>query len=135
MHSSTGSMLDIWKYRDTCERSITILHGIAILRYIDYQMRRTVLDDISKQCMYRTIRYLQKSSISKHFAKPRYRGSYYRRFDAQYRTRILVSLIAKRFLAILKYRGIDTIQKVAFTTTKTSRKRDKRRSLESKTDM
>ena len=33
---SAGSILDISKYRDTCERSILILHGIAILRYIEY---------------------------------------------------------------------------------------------------
>ena len=32
---SPGSILDISKYRDTCERSISILHGIAILRYIE----------------------------------------------------------------------------------------------------
>ena len=31
--TSTGSILDISKYRDTCERSISILGGIAILRY------------------------------------------------------------------------------------------------------
>ena len=34
--SSAGSILDILKYRDTCERSISILGGIAILRYIEY---------------------------------------------------------------------------------------------------
>ena len=28
---SAGSILDISKYRDTCERSISILGGIAIL--------------------------------------------------------------------------------------------------------
>ena len=33
--SSAGSILDISKYRDTCERSISILGGIAILRYIE----------------------------------------------------------------------------------------------------
>ena len=33
--SSAGSILDISKYRDTCERSISILDGIAILRYIE----------------------------------------------------------------------------------------------------
>ena len=32
---SAGSILDISKYRDTCERSISILDGIAILRYIE----------------------------------------------------------------------------------------------------
>ena len=29
--NSAGSILDISKYRDTCERSISILDGIAIL--------------------------------------------------------------------------------------------------------
>ena len=33
---SAGSILDVSKYRDTCERSISILGGIAILRYIEY---------------------------------------------------------------------------------------------------
>ena len=33
MWSSAGSIHDISKYRDTCERSISILGGIAILRY------------------------------------------------------------------------------------------------------
>ena len=33
---SAGSILDISKYRDTHERSISILGGIAILRYIEY---------------------------------------------------------------------------------------------------
>ena len=33
--ASAGSVLDISKYRDTCERSISILGGIAILRYIE----------------------------------------------------------------------------------------------------
>ena len=33
--TSAGSILDISKYRDTCERSISILDGIAILRYIE----------------------------------------------------------------------------------------------------
>ena len=35
MRCSAGSILDISKYRDTCERSISILDGIAILRYIE----------------------------------------------------------------------------------------------------
>ena len=35
MSTSAGSILDISKYRDTCERSISILDGIAILRYIE----------------------------------------------------------------------------------------------------
>ena len=38
--SSAGSILDISKYRDTCERSISILGGIAILRYIEYRMNQ-----------------------------------------------------------------------------------------------
>ena len=38
--SSAGSILDISKYRDTCERSISILGGIAILRYIEYRMNK-----------------------------------------------------------------------------------------------
>ena len=33
--TSAGLILDISKYRDTCERSISILDGIAILRYIE----------------------------------------------------------------------------------------------------
>ena len=37
---SAGSILDISKYRDTCERSISILGGIAILRYIEYRMNQ-----------------------------------------------------------------------------------------------
>ena len=32
---SAGSILDISKYRDTCEHSISILLGMAILRYIE----------------------------------------------------------------------------------------------------
>ena len=47
MHGSAGSILDISKYRDTCERSIPIIHGIAILRYIEYPMRHMIRDDIS----------------------------------------------------------------------------------------
>ena len=37
LSSAAGSILDISKYRDTCERSISILDGIAILRYIEYR--------------------------------------------------------------------------------------------------
>ena len=37
MHGSAGSILDITKYRDTCERSIPILHGVTILQYIEYK--------------------------------------------------------------------------------------------------
>ena len=48
MHGSVGSIIDISMYRDTCVRSIPILHCIAILRYIEYRMRRTSLN------MYRT---------------------------------------------------------------------------------
>ena len=36
VYTSAGSILDISKYRDTCERSISILDGIAILRYVSY---------------------------------------------------------------------------------------------------
>ena len=45
---SAGSILDISKYRDTCKRSISILGGIAILRYIEYRMNqfRRYLGDI-----------------------------------------------------------------------------------------
>ena len=35
LRGSAGSILDISKYRDTYERSISILDGIAILRYIE----------------------------------------------------------------------------------------------------
>ena len=37
MHDSAGSILDISKNCDTCERTITIRHGIAIIRYIEYR--------------------------------------------------------------------------------------------------
>ena len=40
VHTSAGSILDISKYLDTCERSISILGGIAILRYIEYRMNQ-----------------------------------------------------------------------------------------------
>ena len=56
--TSAGSILDISKYRDTCERSISILDGIAILRYIEYRMIKRYLDDISYDPEYRPIRYL-----------------------------------------------------------------------------
>ena len=39
--ASAGSILDISKYRDTCERSISIFGGIAILRYIEYRMNQS----------------------------------------------------------------------------------------------
>ena len=43
---SAGSILDISKYRDTCERSISILGGIAILRSIAYRSIIRFLGDI-----------------------------------------------------------------------------------------
>ena len=43
---SAGSILDRSKYRDTCERSISILGSIAILRSIEYRMNRCLPDDI-----------------------------------------------------------------------------------------
>ena len=57
-NNSAGSILDTSKYRDTCERSISILHGIAILRYIEYRMIRRYLGDISYDPVYRIIRYI-----------------------------------------------------------------------------
>ena len=42
--TSAGSILDISKYRDTCERSISILDGIAITSI--YRMIRRYLGDI-----------------------------------------------------------------------------------------
>ena len=57
--ASAGSILDISKYRNTCEPSILILHGIAILRRIEYRMIRRYLGDISYDPEYRTIRYLR----------------------------------------------------------------------------
>ena len=53
--ASAGSILDISKYRDTCERSISILDGIAILRYIEYRMIGRYLGDISYDPEYRPI--------------------------------------------------------------------------------
>ena len=52
MLTSAGSILDISKYRDTCECLI------SILRYIEYRMIRRYLGDISYDPEYRTIRYL-----------------------------------------------------------------------------
>ena len=75
--SSAGSILDISKYRDTCERSISILDGIAILRYIEYRMIRRYLDDISYDPRYRPIRYLNNRRYGSIARKPRYRDSYY----------------------------------------------------------
>ena len=51
--ASAGSILDISKYRDTCERSISILDGIEIL--IEYRMIRRYLGDISYDPEYRPI--------------------------------------------------------------------------------
>ena len=58
-YSSAGSILDILKYRDTCERSISILRGIAILRYIEYRMIRRYLSEITYDPEYRPIRNLK----------------------------------------------------------------------------
>ena len=44
--TSAGSILDISKYRDTCERSISILGSIAILRSIEDRMNRCLPVDI-----------------------------------------------------------------------------------------
>ena len=75
--TSAGSILDISKYRDTCERSISILDGIAILRYIEYRMIRRYLDDISYDPRYRPIRYLNNRRYGSIARKPRYRDTYY----------------------------------------------------------
>ena len=77
MSTSAGSILDISKYRDTCERSISILDGIAILRYIEYRMIRRYLDDISYDPRYRPIRYLNNRRYGSIARKPRYRETYY----------------------------------------------------------
>ena len=74
---SAGSILDISKYRDTCERSISILDGIAILRYIEYRMIRRYLDDISYDPRYLPIRYLNNRRYGSIARKPRYRDTYY----------------------------------------------------------
>ena len=67
LQTSAGSILDISKYRDTCERSISILGGIAILWYIEYRMNqwsvRRYLGDIQVSSIewnieYRMIRFL-----------------------------------------------------------------------------
>ena len=59
--TSAGSILDISKYRDTCERSISILGGIAILRYIEYRMNqwsvRRYLGDIQVSSIEWNIEY------------------------------------------------------------------------------
>ena len=51
--TSAGSILDISKYRDTCELSISILHGIAILRYNHISNDQTILG-----------RYIVRSGVS-----------------------------------------------------------------------
>ena len=73
---SAASILDISKYRDTCERSISILDGIAILRYIEYRMIRRYLGDISYDPEYRPIRYLNNRRYGSIARKPRYRNTY-----------------------------------------------------------
>ena len=75
--NGAGSILDISKYRDTCERSISILDGIAILRYIEYRMIRRYLGDISYDPEYRPIRYLNNRRYGSIARKPRYRDTYY----------------------------------------------------------
>ena len=77
MSTSAGSILDISKYRDTCERSISILDGIAILRYIEYRMIRRYLGDISYDPENRPIRYLNNRRYGSIARKPRYRDTYY----------------------------------------------------------
>ena len=68
--TSAGSILDISKYRDTCEHSISILDGIAILRYIEYRMIRRYLGDISYDLEYRSIRYLNNRRYGSIARKP-----------------------------------------------------------------
>ena len=75
--TSAGSILDISKYRDTCERSISILDGIAILRYIDYRMIRRYLGDISYDPEYRPIQYLNNRRYGSIARKPRHCDTYY----------------------------------------------------------
>ena len=61
----TNWRLDISKYRDTCERSISILDGITILRYIEYRMIRRYLGDISydpEQCLSQDLDFFKKRS-------------------------------------------------------------------------
>ena len=77
LHTSAGSILDMSKYCDTCERSISILDGIAILRYIEYRMIRRYLGDISYDPEYRPIRYLNNRRYGSIARKSRYRDTYY----------------------------------------------------------
>ena len=51
--SSAGSILDISKYRDTCERSISI--GLMVSRYFDISNDQTILG-----------RYIVRSGVSSH---------------------------------------------------------------------
>ena len=107
---SAGSILDISKYRDTYERSISILDGIAILRYIEYRMIRRYLGDISYDPEYRPIRYLNNRRYGSIARKPRYRDYLLLIVRLSiHQTSILVSSIAKRFLVILKYRRTESI--------------------------
>ena len=53
INTSAGSILDISKYRNTCERSISILGGIAILRSIEYRSIIRYLGDIPYDPQYR----------------------------------------------------------------------------------
>ena len=63
---SPGSILDISKYRDTCERSISILHGIAILRYIEVSNDQTILGRYSYDPEYRRsiLRYFRTDTAA-----------------------------------------------------------------------
>ena len=64
--TSPGSILDISKYRDTCERSISILHGIAILRYIEVSNDQTILGRYSYDLEYRRsiLRYFRTDTAA-----------------------------------------------------------------------
>ena len=107
---SAGSILDISKYRDTCERSISILDGIAKLRYIEYRISndQTILG-----------RYIVRSGVSSHSKQPSIWKHCPKTSISRYlllivrlsihQTSILVSSIAKRFLVILKYRRTESI--------------------------
>ena len=63
---SPGSILDISKYRDTCERSISILHSIAILRYIEVSNDQTILGRYSYDPEYRRsiLRYFRTDTAA-----------------------------------------------------------------------
>ena len=66
VQNSPGSILDISKYRDTCERSISILHGIAILRYIEVSNDQTILGRYSYDPEYRRsiLRYFRTDTAA-----------------------------------------------------------------------